>query len=148
MKMTKLRKAGMRVAMVALCSGALSAIPMMAQDPAPAAPQGQMGPRGRGMQGQQLEMLTQKLNLTADQQTQVKAIDEDTGKQMLAVRNDTSLSQDDKRTKMMGIRKSSQDKIRALLTDDQKTKYDAMQAEMREKMKERQQGGAPAAPPQ
>jgi Spy/CpxP family protein refolding chaperone len=148
MKMTMLRKAGIWVAMVALCSGALSAIPMMAQDTAPAAPQGQVGPRGRNMQAQQLEMLTQKLNLTADQQTQVKAIDEDTGKQMMAVRNDTSLSQDDKRTKMMGIRKSSQDKIRAILTDDQKTKYDAMQAEMKERMKERQQGGAPPAPPQ
>jgi Spy/CpxP family protein refolding chaperone len=148
MKMTMLRKAGMRVAMIALCGGALSAIPMMAQDTALAAPQGQMRQRGRNMQAQQLEMLTQKLNLTADQQTQIKAIDEDTGKQMMAVRNDTSLSQDDKRTKMMGIRKSSQDKIRAILTDDQKTKYDALQAEMREKMKERQQGGAPAAPPQ
>jgi Spy/CpxP family protein refolding chaperone len=148
MQVTILRKAGMRMAMVALCSGVLSAFPMMAQDPAPAAPQGQMGPRGRGMEGRQLEMLTQKLNLTADQQTQVKAIDEDTAKQMMAVRNDTTLSQDDKRTKMMGIRKSSQDKIRAILTDDQKTKYDAMQAEMKERMKERQQGGAPPAPPQ
>ena len=148
MKMTKLRKAGMRTAMVALCSGALCAIPMMAQDSAPAAPQGQMGPRGRGMEGRQLEMLTQKLNLTADQQVKVKAIDEDTGKQMMALRNDTSLSQDDRRAKMMDIRKSSQDKIRAVLTDDQKTKYDALQAEMRERMKERQQGGAPPAPPQ
>jgi Spy/CpxP family protein refolding chaperone len=148
MTMMMLRKAGMRAATIALCSGALCAVPMMAQNEAPAAPQGQMGPRGRGMEGRQLEMLTQKLNLTADQQTQVKAIDEDTGKQMMAVRNDASLSQDDKRTKMMSIRKSSSDKIRALLTDDQKTKYDAMQAEMRERMKERQQGGAPAGPPQ
>ena len=148
MKMMMLRKAGMRVAMVALCSSALCAIPMMAQDPAPAAPQGQMGPRGRGMEGRQLEMLTQKLNLTADQQTKVKAIDEDTGKQMMAVRNDASLSQDDKRAKMMDIRKGSQDKIRGILTDDQKTKYDAMQAEMKERMKERQQGGAAPAPPQ
>ena len=100
------------------------------------------------MEGRQLEMLTQKLNLTADQQVKVKAIDEDTGKQMMALRNDTSLSQDDRRAKMMDIRKSSQDKIRAVLTDDQKTKYDALQAEMRERMKERQQGGAPPAPPQ
>jgi protein CpxP len=148
MTMMMLRKTGMRVAMVALCSGALSAIPMMAQDAAPAAPQGQMRPRGRGMEGRQLEMLTQRLNLTADQQTQVKAIDEDTGKQMMAVRNDASLSQDDKRAQMMDIRKSSQGKIRGILTDDQKTKYDAMQAEMKEKMKERQQGGGPPAPPQ
>jgi len=48
---------------------------MMAQDTAPAVPQGQMGQRGRGMEARQLEMLTQKLNLTADQQTQVKAIE-------------------------------------------------------------------------
>lgn len=100
------------------------------------------------MEAHQLDMLTKKLNLTADQQAQVRAIDEDTGKQAMAVRNDTSLSQDEKRSKMMDLHKSSQEKIRAILTDDQKTKYDAMQAEMKAKMKERQQGGAPAAPPQ
>lgn len=98
------------------------------------------------MQDRQLEMLTRKLNLTTDQQTQVKAIQEDTAKQMMAVRNDTSLSQTDRRSKMMDIRKSSQDKIRGVLTDDQKTKYDQMQAQMRERMQERQQGGG--APPQ
>ena len=48
---------------------------------------------------------------------------------------------------MMDIHKASQDKIRAMLTDDQKTKYDAMQAEMQEKMKERRQGGATPPPP-
>lgn len=96
-----------------------------------------------------MEMLTKRLNLTADQQAQVRTIDEDTGKQMMALRNDTSLSQDERRSKMMEIRKGSQDKIRAILTDDQKTKFDAMQAEMRERMKERQQqGGAPPPPPQ
>ena len=140
------RMNGKRVAMIALCSGVLCAVPMMAQDAAPTAPpsQGQMGPRGRGMEGRQLEMLTKRLNLTTDQQTQVKAIDEDTGKQMMTVRNDTALSQDDKRSKMMDIRKASQDKIRAILTDDQKTKYDALQAEMKERMK---QGGGQGAPP-
>ena len=33
---------------------------------------------------------------------------------------------------MMDIHKASQDKIRALLTADQQTKFDALQAEMRE----------------
>ena len=72
-------------------------------------------------------------------------------KQMTAVRNDTSLSQDDKRAKMMEVRKGSQDKIRAVLTDEQKTKYDALLAEMRDRMRERGQGGGgapPAGPPQ
>lgn len=107
-----------------------------------------MGPRGGGrMEGRQLEMLTKRLNLTADQQTQVKAIDDDTGKQMMAVRNDTSLSQEDRRSKMMAIRKASQDKIRGVLTDDQKTKYDALLAEQQQRMRERGQGGAPQPPP-
>jgi periplasmic protein CpxP/Spy len=150
MKMTTFRKAGIRAAMVALCSCTLCVLPMMAQDQAPASPQGP--PReGRGPGGgrSQVEMLTKRLNLTTDQQAQVRTIDEDTGKQMMALRNDTSLSQDDRRSKMMEIRKGSQDKIRAILSDEQKTKYDAMQAEMRERMKERQQqGGAPPPPPQ
>jgi len=147
MKMTFRMKARLAV-MVALCSGALCAIPMLAQDAAPAGPPpGQMGPRGGGRG--QLEMLTKRLDLTTDQQAQVKTIEEDTGKQMMALRNDTSISQDDKRAKMMDLRKASSDKIRAILTDDQKTKYDALQAEMKERMKERGQGGmAPPPPPQ
>lgn len=104
------------------------------------------------MEGHQIDMLTTKLNLTPDQVTQIKAIDDDTIKQAQAVRADTSLSQQDRRGKMMDIHKASEDKIRALLTDDQKTKYDALQAEMRAKMQERmknQQGGTPPpAPPQ
>jgi len=134
-------KACTRIAMVALFCGALFAIPVKAQDTAPAAPQAE-GRAGR-MQARQLEMMTEKLNLTADQQTQIKAIQQNTGQQMMAVRNDSSLSQDQQRSKMMDIRKASQEKIRAVLTDDQKTKYDAMQAEMRERMKNRQQGQAP-----
>lgn len=141
------RMKGRRAMMVALCSGALFAIPILAQDSAPAAPPaGQMGPRGGG--GRQLEMLTTRLNLTTDQQTQVKAIDDDSAKQMMAVRNDTSLSQDDRRSKMMDIRKASQDKIRGVLNDEQKTKYDALLAEMRDRMKQRGQGAPPPPPPQ
>jgi protein CpxP len=49
---------------------------------------------------------------------------------------------------MMDIGKASNDKIRAILTDDQKTKFDALQAEMRAKAQERrQQGGGDAPPP-
>ena len=150
MKMTIFRKAATQAAMLALCTSAMWTMPMMAQDTTPPAPpQGQMG-RGHGGpgMGNQVEMLTKKLNLTPDQVTQVKAIDADTMKQAEAVRNDTSLSRADMRTKMMDIHKASQDKIRALLTDDQKTKYDALQAEMQEKMKERRQGGDAPPPPQ
>lgn len=139
MTITVFRKTGMRMAMVAVCCGALCALPLMAQDAAPAAPQ--QGAEGHGYQrGDATAMMTKKLNLTPDQQTQVKAINDDQRSQMMSVRNDASIPQADKRSKMMDIHKVSSDKIRAILTDEQKTKYDAMQAQMKERMKERTQG--------
>jgi Spy/CpxP family protein refolding chaperone len=129
-----------RIMMAALFCGVLSGIPSRAQDAAPAP---QEGGTAASMQARQLEMMTQRLNLTTDQQSQIKTIQDDSRKQMMALRNDSSLSQDQQRSKMMDIRKSSQDKIRGVLTEEQKTKYDAMQAEMRERMRNRQQGQAP-----
>jgi protein CpxP len=155
MKMTMFRKTTIQVAILALGMTALSALPAMAQDssapPPPPPPQGEAGPHGRGgpggMRGDQVKFLTQKLNLTADQVTQVKAIDEDAQKQSKAVREDTSVAGPDKRAKMMDIHKASQDKIRALLTDDQKTKFDALQAQMRERRGNRGDGDGPPPPP-
>jgi Spy/CpxP family protein refolding chaperone len=148
MKMTMLRKTVLRVVFLALSLTALSALPAMAQDPAAPPPPGQGGPRGGGMRGHQVEFLTKQLNLTPDQVTQVKAIDADTWKQAKAVQDDTSVAGPDKRAKMMEIHKDSQEKIRALLTDDQKTKFDALQAQMREHRGNRGGGyGPPPAPP-
>jgi len=99
------------------------------------------------MRGNQVDFLTKKLNLTPDQVTQVKAIDDDARKQFMALREDTSVAGADKRTKMMDIHKASQDKIRALLTDDQKTKFDALQAQMRERREDHGGGDGPPPPP-
>jgi periplasmic protein CpxP/Spy len=151
---TLLRKSALQAALLALCTIALSALPAMAQDPTPPPVQDQSAPTrgGHGDPGQreerQLQFLTKKLNLTPDQVTQVKAINDDSRSQMTALRNDTATPQADKRTKMMDIRKASQDKIRAVLTDDQKTKYDALQAQMRDRRESRDGGqGAPPPPP-
>ena len=131
MKMTIFRSSMLRVAVLAIGATALNVLPAMAQDSSapPPPPQGQAGPEHGGPgRGNQVEFLTKKLNLTPDQVTQVKAIDADTMNQMKALREDTSVAGPDKRAKMMDIHKASQDKIRALLTDDQKTKFDALQA--------------------
>jgi protein CpxP len=158
MKMNLFHKPMMRAAVLALCTATLSAAPMMmAQDNTAPPPQQQdnqappPGRHGRGMRsGRQVEMLTRRLNLTPDQVTQVKAIDDDQISQMKALRDDTSTSKDDKRSKMMAIHQASQDKIRNVLTDEQKPKYDAMLAKMQSRRHNRHggdEGGAPAPPP-
>ncbi|MDW5267134.1 MULTISPECIES: Spy/CpxP family protein refolding chaperone [Acidobacteriaceae] len=156
MKMNLFHKPMMRAAVLALCTATLSTAPMlMAQDntaPPPqqqdnaGPPQGGHGRRG----GNQVEMLTKRLDLTPDQVTQVKAIDADQMSQMKALHDDTSTSREDKRSKMGAIRQASQDKIRNVLTDEQKPKYDAMLAKMQEHRQNRQggdEGGAPPPPP-
>jgi Spy/CpxP family protein refolding chaperone len=146
MKITNFRSSMLRVVVLAIGATALSALPAMAQDPSAPPPQDQAGPRQGGQgRGNQVEFLTKKLNLTPDQVTQVKAIDADTMGQMKALREDTSVAGPDKRAKMMDIHMASQDKIRALLTDDQKTKFDALQTQMRDRRGNR--GGGDDAPP-
>lgn len=152
MNRTMFRKPMMRAAMLALCTIILGTVPMLAQDNAapPPPPSDQTGApmSGHGrMGGHQLEALTKKLNLTPDQVAQVKAIDDDTKKQSMAVRSDASLASADKRGKMMEIHKAAQDKIRAVLNDEQKTKYDAMQAQMQERRQSREGGMTPPPPP-
>ncbi len=148
MKITMFRKTALRVTVLALGLTALNGLTAVAQDPAAPPPPGQGGPRGgRGMGGHQLEFLTEKLSLTPDQVSQVKAIDADTWKQAKAVQDDTTVAGPDKRAKMIEIHKASQDKIRALLTDDQKTKFDALQAQMREHRGNHGGGYGPPPPP-
>jgi periplasmic protein CpxP/Spy len=150
MKMTMFRSFMLRVVVLAIGATALSALPAMAQDPSAPPPQDQAGPRhgGQGgMRGNQVEFLTKKLNLTPDQVTQMKAIDDSTRQQMMALRSDTSLTPDEKKPKMTAIHQASQDKIRALLTDDQKTKFDALQAQMRERRGDHGGGDGPPPPP-
>jgi hypothetical protein len=71
--------------------------------------------------------LTKAVGLTPDQVTQVKAINADSMQKMMDLRNSGG-DPADMRPKMMAIRTDQQTKIKALLTDDQKPKYDAFLA--------------------
>ena len=102
------------------------------------------GPGRRGMMDpdQQLARMTKRYKLSADQQGQIKPILDNQQQQMQALRQDSSLSPEDRRAKMMSIRSDSRSKIEALLNDDQKKKFDEDQQRMQERMQERMQGGA------
>jgi hypothetical protein len=94
-----------------------------------AAPQGETGHRGGHFDpARRTEMLTKQLNLTSDQQTKVQDVLKSEQSQMESLRSDTSLSQEDRRSKMMDIHKTSSDQIRGLLDANQQKKFDEMQS--------------------
>jgi Spy/CpxP family protein refolding chaperone len=103
--------------------------------------------RGHFDPARQTEMLTKQLNLTSEQQPKVLEILKSEQSQMQSLRSDTSLSQQDRRAKMMEIRKTSNDQVRALLDSDQQKKWDEMQARREQRGENRQhgQGGPPSS---
>lgn len=76
---------------------------------------------------QQLATLTQKLNLTTDQQTEIKPILVDRQQKLHALMQNQSLSQDDRRSQAKSVMSDSNSRIEAVLTGDQKQKFEAMQ---------------------
>jgi len=100
---------------------------------------------------QRLQRMTQMLDLTGEQQEKIKPILESENTQMQSLRDDTSLSQQDRITKMKQIRENTVSQIDPILTPDQQKKY----AEMMSRMgRGHGQGGpgastpAPSQPPQ
>lgn len=90
--------------------------------------QGQYAPRQRRMMNpdRQLEHMTKVLNLSADQQAQIKPILQDRQQKMQALWQDQSVSRQDKRSKAMAIRQDTQSRIEAVLNDQQKQQFEAM----------------------
>jgi Spy/CpxP family protein refolding chaperone len=137
------------------CGAAIVVSSASAQDPTPppmpersqGAPQGPG--QGRGMMDpeRRTKMMTERLGLSDAQAAQVKAVYEDERTKSQALMADQSGDRDTMRAKMGEIRKGSEDRIAAILTPDQKTKWDTMRAEQQR----RGPGGPPPAgtpPPQ
>jgi len=72
----------------------------------------------------QLKTLTKQLQLTDDQQPKVRDILQNRHDQIQQVMQDTSTPRAEKWSKMREIHETTNGKIRALLTDDQKKKFD------------------------
>jgi protein CpxP len=106
---------------------------------------------GRPDPAERTQELTKKLKLTSDQQTKVQDILQSEHSQMENLRQDTSSSQQDRHSKMMDIRKTSDTQIRALLDATQQKKWDEMQAKREQWGQDRHHGqpnGSDAPPPQ
>ena len=140
-----------RAAAVMLCGAGLVVSAAVAQQDAPPPPPDgqQQGMPPGGLRGPErhLEMMQKRLDLTDGQTAQVKAIFAEGRAKMEALHANTTLSQSDRRAQGKALHADMDAKIHAVLTPEQKTKFDAMEARMREHRHGGMEGGAPPPPP-
>lgn len=86
------------------------------------------------------ERIGDKLGLTEAQKAQMKAIQAEQKTAMDALRNDTSLTQEQRREKARALRQSFGERRNAVLTPDQQTIAAEMRANQQERMKDRREG--------
>jgi len=103
----------------------MAASTALAQENAAQPGQGDHG-RGRMDAEGQLKHLTEALDLTTDQQAQIKPILAARDQQRQQIFADQSLAEADRHTKMKAMQDATKGKIEAVLTDAQKQKFEAM----------------------
>jgi Spy/CpxP family protein refolding chaperone len=81
--------------------------------------------------GQRGERFAQELNLTPEQKSELKSIRENERSQAKAIKNDSSLTADQKKAKLKELRKTSHEQMMAKLTPDQQAKFKQMRKEHR-----------------
>ncbi|HVW21653.1 MAG TPA: hypothetical protein VHC86_10585 [Opitutaceae bacterium] len=103
--------------------------------------------RGRGGRDMLAPLLAQVSNLTDDQKAKIAAIQQDVRGKGRAIREDDSLSNEDRRKKIMDLMKSTNDQVRAILTPDQQKQWDAAVASAPRRGGGRRGGGEGAGAP-
>jgi Spy/CpxP family protein refolding chaperone len=85
----------------------------------------------KGMTAEQrLDRMAEQLGLNAEQKTKLKAATDTQTKAMADLRKDSSfaaLTQEEKQAKMKPIRDDFNKQVKSFLTEEQKTKFDALQ---------------------
>ncbi len=112
------------VVIVAVLAGSAVVYAQMGQDQG----SGQWG-HGQGQPmtaDERLQRMTKQLNLSDAQQQQIKPILENESKQMQSLREDSSLSQQDRWSKMTQIRQEMASQIKPILNADQQQKFELM----------------------
>ncbi len=99
--------------------------------------------RGAGRNG--MAMLAQKLNLTNEQKQQFRQIARESHQQAVSVRNDSSLSDADKKAKLQQVRREAHQKMFAVLTPEQQEQLKQMREERRNQMEKHQGTGDQAS---
>lgn len=138
----------------ALCLALNTAATLSAQDNSPNSSQ-QTGQQEGGFHHgppspeQELAHMTKALDLTGDQQTQLKPILQNRRDQLQQLRQDSNTLRPEKYAKMKAMDEESNSKVEAILNPEQKTKYESMVAKRRQQREEsHEQHRADQAQPQ
>jgi Spy/CpxP family protein refolding chaperone len=132
-KKIPMKKHAIRFLIVAFAFAALS-LPALAQGTPADTTGGQGQHHGMPSIDERLQHMTMALNLSDDQQAKVRSILKDQQNQMGPLKQDTSMSQQDRRAKFQQIHEATKQKIRDVLNDGQKAKFDQMQGRHKEGM--------------
>jgi Spy/CpxP family protein refolding chaperone len=88
----------------------------------------------RGAQRNKMATLAQKLNLTDEQKAQFQEIRQQSMRQAKAIRTDGSLNDEQKKQKMLEMRKQQHQQMFSVLTPDQKQQLKQMREEHKKEM--------------
>jgi len=129
------------------------AVPQPSTLPPPPMGQGMGKGMGMGMghppkPKRQLKHMTRMLNLTPDQQHKMLPMIRENDKQMRAIRDNSSLSPQQRHQQMRALMMDTHQKMESVMTDTQKQQFDQKMQAMRHRMQDggMQQGGMQAHP--
>jgi Spy/CpxP family protein refolding chaperone len=132
------------ILLTALALGCLIAVNAGAQEK-PNRPPGQHpaqgGPNGE-QAGPRRGNIAEQLNLTAEQKPKVEAIMKEAGNKRKALREDTSLTPEQRREKAQALQAETKAKLKDVLTAEQLTKFE----EMAKNRRGQNPGGGPGGP--
>jgi Spy/CpxP family protein refolding chaperone len=91
---------------------------------------------GRRDGGRMMERMAKELNLSAGQKTKIQAIMKESRERGRKIRENKSLSEDQKRAKMRENREATRKRMDAVLTATQKKKLAVMRTQMQQRMRD------------
>jgi Spy/CpxP family protein refolding chaperone len=97
------------------------------------------GHRGAKMKQNMRQMMIQKLNLSEQQQEELKPIFQNQRQQAMAIRQDNSLTPAQKMEKLQALRQDTQSKINGVLTPEQQQQWAQLKTQFRTNARHRMQ---------
>lgn len=135
-------KRSTEVLLFAAALAAAALVPSLNAQDNPPADKGPRGPRPPRME-MMGERVAKQLGLSEDQQKQIKAINESYRPQLDALRDDASLTNEQRREKFQALQKERVAKVDAVLTPEQRTKAQEMRAKHPGRAKHQRDGKGP-----